>query len=387
MLRATTLALASLVLLQTTSCSSDRPAASSGGSGSATSSPSASAIASSPGSARGVPPSAPQTPAPVALGLDLGGLARDQPPNGGLMRWGGDLVVRTSHPRRIDLASMTSSPLAIDGADQVLGLSTWAGKPVALVIKNKERYLAVKDGARVDLPPALRPVATTSKLELPLSLAADGTWLALHQRGTLHVYDGKAWRELPIIGIPEGPATMGLIATDTLLHRGKLYLAFDRGEWGGALYAVDLTTGKAEAQPGPDLPLRDLTLSPTGELWAVRGLAHLSLLEGDLRELSGTQWKLHAASEPGAGAALLPKTSLDALAFDGAGAPVLLSGAQGLLRRAPSGAWEPLLTGWPRFVYVQDLELSEGRAVIATDDAGLVVVDLATGKAGRVVLK
>ncbi|NUO53920.1 MAG: hypothetical protein HOV80_34175 [Polyangiaceae bacterium] len=316
-------------------------------------------------------------------------LVRDQPPSEGLERWDGSIVVRVAPPRRLDLAARTSRPVTIEGAAAVLDLATYKKQPVALVKTGDERWLAIKEGGsfkRVELPAAFRSAKSKNPPGDP-RIAADDNEIVLQHGTMLQRYDGNAWSAVSITGIKDSPSTMGVFASSLLLHRGALWLAFDRGEWGGALYSVDLASGKARKEDGPDLPVRDIEVDGQGALWVVRGLAHLGLREGDLRVLSNGAWKLVASSEDDtkAPASKIAETAFDAVAFDAEGKPIMLTGNKGLLRQQGS-AWVPLLRDWPEFVYVQDLEIEGDKIVIATYDAGILLVDLPTSNATRITL-
>lgn len=382
-----------LALLMVAACSSERAGAlaTSGETSSMATSAPASAAPSAPSASAAGPSAIASAAQPPAKLADL--LVRDQPTCHGLQRWNGALVVRTLSPRALDLGAGTSAPLLVGDAERVLALATWKGVPIALSVKSDERYLAVKEGAsfkRVEVPAAVRSEPTTSKLVASPLLAADDKLIALVVADKLHLFDGTKWSELTITGVDKSPATLGLLASEVALHDGSLYLAFDRGEWGGALYAVELKTGKAAKQPGPELPVRELTVDAGGDLWAVRGLAHLSLLEGDLRLLHHGKWRTLASTEPGGpsvGWDVLEQISLDAVAFEPTGRPVLLSGKRGVLRKGPGKSWVPAILDWSDFVYVDDLELEGTRAVISTYDAGVLVVDLSSGQRQRITLK
>ncbi len=310
------------------------------------------------------------------------------------MRWGGKIVVRTQPPRLLDLSAGSTKPVALAGADLVEGVATWQQRPIALATKAEERFILVEEAGairRVELPRALRAAKTSATPQPTPLLAASDAVIALQLRDKLHAYDGARWSEVTITGIAESPATLGLLANDALLHGGTLYLGFDRGEWGGALYAVDPATGKATKQPGPDLPVRDLAVDPKGDLWAVRGLAHLGLRDGDLRVLRQGKWRIVAATDPGGpsrGWDVIAETPFDAVTFHAAGDPLLLSGSRGILRKSSGQTWQSALQGWPSdFVYLNDLEIEGSLAVIATADAGVLLVELGTSTGRRVALK
>jgi hypothetical protein len=79
-------------------------------------------------------------------------------------------------------------------------------------------------------------------------------------------------------------------------------------------------------------------------------------------------------------------TSIDAVGFDRTYSPVLLSSTLGLVRREENG-WKRLTPTWPKFAYVRCLHVAlTGQAVIGLLDGGVLLIDLKTGQARRVVL-
>jgi hypothetical protein len=83
----------------------------------------------------------------------------------------------------------------------------------------------------------------------------------------------------------------------------------------------------------------------------------------------------------------LGPASLDAVSFDAEGRCVALSGNLGLVRHE-GDRWVRLTPVWPDFVYVRCLHVTRsGTALIGTWDAGILAVDLRTGKGRRVTLR
>lgn len=198
------------------------------------------------------------------------------------------------------------------------------------------------------------------------------------------------------------------------LASGALWIANQRGEFGGDLNALDLATGRwsepIEGLGEPGYGVLEMTFpravvdGPTGEPWIVEGLAHLSLHHGKLSRRHGSTWVLEtgvrgggvvlgettdgAAEVVGPSKAAPPSetwgdwnlgwTTFDALAFDRAGAPCLLTSELGLVRREHDG-WRRLTPSWPRDTTVLGLAVLDDVAVIATKKNGVTLCDLRDG--------
>jgi hypothetical protein len=180
-------------------------------------------------------------------------------------------------------------------------------------------------------------------------------------------------------------------ADHALLAGGALYLGYDRGEWGGALLALDVLTGRCarmKLRAGWGLPIRDLRSGPGTALWVVEGLAHLSGREGRLSRSEGKGWRtLCSSSREGRVAWDLSPACLDAVDFDGKGRLVLLSGDLGLVR-LDGNRWTRLTPDWPRFAFVSCLHVTPaGVAVVGLYDAGVLLIDLKSRLARRVALE
>lgn len=306
------------------------------------------------------------------------------------MRWGGQVVVEMGTPRSIDIDQGLSAPITVIGAERVARVFTWKRRRAALCTAKNEWFIAVLDGPtdeRVDLPPAVRDAAPSTPPKGEPNVTANEDKIVLFDGANIHSYDGTSWKSVAMGPRQTSAGDMGG-PNQMVLHGGSLYMAYDRGEWGGALWVVNLTTGAAVKAPGPELPVRDLAVDPAGQLWAVRGLAHLGLRDGDLRVLTSGKWRIVVASEakdPSVGWDIV-KEPYDAVAFDKDGKALLLTGSKGVLPQ--SANWTPTMNAWPEaYMYVQDLEVVGATWVIATYDAGVILYDTAGKTARRVVLR
>jgi len=91
------------------------------------------------------------------------------------------------------------------------------------------------------------------------------------------------------IGFQKIPSFSGpLVPSATLLSEDSILLAYDAGEFGGALYRINLN--------GPTRPIKllgdnikFLARSPSGAIWAASGRAHLMGEHGALYRIDGTE--------------------------------------------------------------------------------------------------
>lgn len=292
-------------------------------------------------------------------------------------------------PRSLDLEQGLSAPVTVAGAERVARVLTWKGRRAALCAAKNEWFIAVLDGPtpeRVDLPPALRDAAPSTPPKGEPNVTANNDKIVLFDGSNLHSYDGTGWKTVTMGPRKTSSGDMGG-PNQMVLHEGSLYMAYDRGEWGGALWVVDLATGQPTKAPGPELPVRDLAVDAAGQLWVIRGLAHLGLQEGDARVLASGKWRIVVASEakgPSIGWDIV-KEPYDAIAFDKDGKALLLTGSKGVLPQ--SSRWAPVMA-WPQsYMYVQDLEVVGATWVIATYDAGVILFDSEKKTVRRVVLR
>src|SRR5690606_29505270 len=146
----------------------------------------------------------------------------------------------------------------------------------------------------------------------------------------------------------------------------KLYLGFFRGEWGGGIATLDLTSRAWSKAPTSEeiakgLPVQSFERDPSGTLWVVEGLGHLSLLEGSVRVLKQDRWVDFAKVSGGFNhetQALVgrerenwdePVSVFHDIAFDTAGRVHLLA-RSGVLRYQ-QGEWQRLTKKWFDFYH------------------------------------
>jgi hypothetical protein len=320
--------------------------------------------------------------------IDVSAFHRDQPPIGRLFRWDGRLVAEADRFYAIDVEKAVADPVQLPGGRKVIALATGPDeRPLALCRQDEELILVRREDGewrRLELPKEVRESA-----EDP-GLCDDESSMVLLGNGKAFQLAEGTWTSVPLKERPETASIRGRPNHLLLLGR-KLYLGFDRGEWGGGLLLLDVKTGEwqeIKLGEGLDLPIRDLTTDPQGKIWVVEGLNHLGLRQGRLSRFDGKGWKVFCDSSPEHTASWnLPPASLDALSFDSDCRPYLLSGELGLVRH-DGEKWARVTPGWPDYMIVQGLQITRGGvAVIGAYDAGVMLLDLRTKRVRRVVLR
>jgi hypothetical protein len=327
--------------------------------------------------------------------MDASLFTRNQPPVRRVFEWDGQVVVESndglvgefSRYFSLDVEKGVAAPITFPGAEAVLGFKG-KGQALALCRGKADLFLLARQGegwARQDLPEEIRVASD------PPILCADADSVVLLGNQKAFWRKGAGWESVPFAKRPGSRPgdEMGWVLNHALLAKEKVYLGFDRGEWGGDLLALDLKTGAWEQPPlasGGGWPVRDLKLGPGETVWAVEGLAHLGVRHGKLNVFDGNEWKVFCCSSEGKMSNWnLDPASLDSVGFDGEGRVYVLSGCLGVARYE-GGNWTQLTPGWPSFQYVSSLHITaSGVAVIGMYDAGVLLVDLRSNQARRVI--
>lgn len=202
--------------------------------------------------------------------------ATPQPTVFRMMDWDGGVVVVTPAGKfMLDVAAGTATPFVFDELDRVTDLAEWQRRPIAWGSRGEQRTLLVARGDAWESLPV--PPGFTDG-----NLVTDGSTLALVGASDVALSeDGATWRTVTGAVI-DRPNTM-------VLHGGRLYMGFDRGEFGGGLEVVDLRTSPPTRTGGlsqTSLPVRSIEAHGP-RVWVLEGLAHMGLSLGRLRRFEG----------------------------------------------------------------------------------------------------
>jgi hypothetical protein len=234
-------------------------------------------------------------------------------------------------------------------------------------------------------PPGGEEVTAVPKGSPFARLAVDKDVVAVFDGEAIHLRKAGKWTTVKIAPKLQ-PPMMG-VPGQVVLSGSTLYGAWAKGEWGGALVAFDVATGKWKELGATGDPVTDLETDASGSLWVTRGQMHMGMYLGALERIAagGGRTEIARVTVDGVRVAWdLEPTSFEAVAIDGDKVYVL-SSVHGLVRREQaSGAWTRVTPWWPGFTYVSDAHVRGDIAVIATYDAGVWIADLAQGTVKRV---
>jgi hypothetical protein len=326
---------------------------------------------------------------------------RDQPTIDRMLRWDGGIVVGADRFYKVDVDRGMAISVSIPGMESIVDLAMRGeSEPVALGRNGRGLVLGVRGAAGWSNWPLPEEVRTSSKRYL---LAADENTVVLFGEGRCYRVWGKgAPREIPLKPRPECKFQL-MVGGDPhrcFLRDAALYLAHDRGEWGGALLSVKLETGDWSVI-SDDLPVRELKVDPRGRLWAVEGINHLGHQAGILRVNEDHAWKEFARMGSYDYEITkqqnwnLPVSPLHSVAFDGKGSPHVLA-EYAAIARWDGGRWQLATKGWPRQSFNgalypiggDFLDIARDKlAVVSMGDAGIALWDLEGDKLTRVRLR
>jgi len=121
-------------------------------------------------------------------------------------------------------------------------------------------------------------------------LAADSEQVVLLAENDCRIHDAGGWRPLPMSNWPDfGKFKRGhrSVPSHLCLHESRIYVAYDFGEWGGAVFSLGLAGGgwrresDGVATESPQeltsdgwadwIAVNAMKVSPDGTLWVIRG--------------------------------------------------------------------------------------------------------------------
>ncbi len=282
-------------------------------------------------------------------GLDLFAAApRGQPSTGRIQR-GGDVLVADvdGQPRFVDLEGMQAHPVLMPSCTRIVAVST-IGEDRALLCEWEEgRALLVEEAGRWQLEPIPEELRLGEEV---LVMASQGQDLAIWTRGredprwTSRVFwrQEGSWKTVALDDVDALPNRMGTPA-HVLLDDGRLWLGFNRGEFGGGLFELRLEDGSWR-EMGPDtrhLPVTGMLRAADGDIWVTQGMAHMDLREGRLLRFDGQRREEVVTSSPFDERWGLPEADFFGLSMDADGHPMLASGELGILTSPPPEDLEP----------------------------------------------
>jgi len=124
-------------------------------------------------------------------------------------------------------------------------------------------------------------------------LAVDGDRMALVSEDTIYVLSGSSKKET--ISIPIGNGAPRSAPTALLLDGDSLLVAYNHGEFGGALHRYDLKRPGSTPAKIVDDNVSVMARSRSGVIWAAAGLAHMIDVHGAIYEVGPDRVRLVAA--------------------------------------------------------------------------------------------
>ena len=325
---------------------------------------------------------------PGSVRWNKGILQQDQPRIHRLFAWGDQLIVHADGFYALDIARARLERVTLPGSVSILDLAAIDARRAAILSRDASGlYLlqgSLQSAARIEVSEALRH--SQKVLRVFASSATVGVWggdTLFIERGGHNVFRAL---QLPVSPVSMGglPLSMSepLASDPVLVTDSTLFVGYDRGEWGGALFSTNLSTGQVESL-GIKFPVTDLKIDPAGRLWLTGGLAHGCRRSGYVWRRADRVWSTILATDnhcrenvsEGLAPWPLPVDPIESIAFDRAGVPYVLSGRLGVVRY-DAGAWTPVAPFWPSQepVAVRGLQiLSDSTFVIATRDGGVLL--------------
>lgn len=323
--------------------------------------------------------------------------ARNQPAVRELLHWRGSIIAVGDTCYVVDVANLWASQLQLDADSEVLGLATQGTTAVALCGRAKQSWLLMADGegsGQVIPVPTDQPLGAAN-----VRVAASDGSIVLVTGDVCYRYGTGAWDIIRLAPLPDAVRFLayhgGPLPDRVLLDDGNFLAAFDRGEWGGGLFRVNLDSREWEALLGlgmvgqsQNCPVTDLCRDRRGAIWALQSLGHSGLNECSVWCYEGGRWQILGSTGIAEGhKGHLPRVDGRAIAFDDENRPYVLSGAQGVFR-LDQGHWVRVTPDWgEEYIYVSALLIERGLLIIATRDGGMLIYNQGTHLAAYVPLR
>lgn len=314
-------------------------------------------------------------------------------------KFGSDVIVDCNGTYKIvDVDKLKLVPLSIQNARAIHSIYDDDRRLYALCSVPQGVRLKVKDEAQwreMDVP---APVVAKPK---DWSIIAGDGEIVLISEGLCFSWQKSHWQKIVL----KGDVTFRP-GNKLVMKAGKIYSAFDLGEWGGRIVEIDCQSGASQTIFENSMyPVTDLKFGSNGQLWFVCGCAHmmwqsaaLYSYDGELHclsEVQGIRSSIINSLSPPSILSSLQKltgksairrsnwawepTSFAGLVFDNDGSLLISTLDYGLLRYS-KGQWSGLTQTWKEGVPVCGLVLTKSdTAVLPVYDRGIVLYDLKKG--------
>lgn len=307
----------------------------------------------------------------------------------------GDKVVLLSKIlSRWDAQKSELQPFKLGGSNEIYAVCQDRSGNAVLLCKFENRVVVRRQDGNI-WQTLVVPLSVAKKPDM-FKLATDGKLLAMASPVHEFVLEENNWSEL---NRSESEETKGSLRlpdgriTGLALGRGMIYKSIDRGEWGGEVDSIDLTTGQRLVLYSGSVPF--LAQTRTGELWFIeRSVFGSSLFSfnGELHlesTIQGFRWDLlekvnnlfrapnleeiHARQNW----KLAPTEFMGLKCLDD-GSVMVATKNYGLMKYK-AGAWEIVSAYWPEdsWIWLSGLEITPNQiAVIPVYKRGLIFYDL-----------
>jgi len=300
---------------------------------------------------------------------ELFALNRNQPRIEKIFHWDNHIIVQTgTFFFDLNITEGQATPIYFVGERSLVSATRAMDKPFALARSGVLFHRSDKrDWDMIEIPEAERNEKDGSYL-----VVGDDRRLVALGRRSFKVYDGESWTTnqyseefYPERGDP------------CALRKDKLFLGKDRGEFGGGLYALDLSSGKWTKLN--DRRISDIQQAPDGTLWVTSGLSHLGGRTGEIASVTDLGLVDHVLASNFDGSTdnwPFEATDFQAVQFTLQGDPVVLTPHLGILTLR-EGNWVRLTPKWNQHVYLSSfMRVDDDRFIVGTYDAGVVLIDL-----------
>jgi hypothetical protein len=312
----------------------------------------------------------------------------------------------------LDLAKMVAHELLPPNDAEIVAIATGAqNQQLALVRDSSGVLMFAKNGKKwkpIKIPKELR-----ASQAIFFHFESDGDELLIVTQDALwHRLEGT-WQTLPLG--TEGPPYAKISNwTSVALMGSTLYLGFSRGEWGGGIATLDLTSRTWTKAPTIDemereLPVHGFRQDPSGALWVFEGMRHRTTHDASVRVLKQDGWedlvRFSSLFDYNTQADIVsnrknwdepPMAFLD-LAFDATGRIHLLTVDLGILRYE-QGKWLRLTQKWFDFSHPvteyrtgspprELLFVDDHTALMPAAEFGVLLWDLKSEKITRIPIE